>query len=352
MKKEKENPFVRPPLHPNYLRRCRNHDYCRPSRYMLTFSKAPETGLLSVITGNPRISDSSNPDYPHSELTEEGRCFAAALEDWKARYPQIHIAAESIMPDHIHLCVDVRSYLPYGLGKAVSWLFGRAGRRRFESLILPSLRSGHGQEPQSASGKIAFPPFFSRGFNDKIAYDNEQWRRQIIYTLDNPRRYLIKRQNGNLFYAKWLISTGGRQYMAKGNIFLLKYPQLEVVRFSRRFAPGVFERKEEEWRQCVGNGGVLVSPFIHPKEKAVRDRAIADGGSLIRICENGFSERFAPSGEEFGLNAQGRLLLIAAVDYSTRNEDLTYAKAQSMNRIAELVASTDWVAGQCSIRKY
>lgn len=106
-----------------------------------------------------------------------------------------------------------------------------------------------------------------------------------------------------------------------------------------------------QWHRCVENGGVLISPFIHPQEKAAKDHALENGGAIIKICDNGFSERHAPRGQEFELMATGRLLLIARTEHNTRTEQLTYGKAQHLNSIARHIAATDWLSATARITR-
>lgn len=309
------NPYLRKPDHPSYLRRARHHDYCRPARYLITMSKAESTPNLSLISGDFAT--------PSQVLTPAGISLQEAIEQWPTKYPQLVVAKYVVMPDHVHICVDVREYMEAGLSRAVASLMGMATKKL--QLV---------------------DPFFKKGFNDRIAYTDDKWQRQLAYVDDNPRRYLIKKAYPDLFRRRWIISIGDWQYMAIGNILLLKNPDIEVVRFSHRFAPGVFEAKEREWQRCVENNGVLVSPFIHPKENAMQKYALDEGGAVIRICENGFAERFAPQGRDFDRVAEGRLLLIGAIEHNTRSGFLTYGKAQGLNTVAERIASTDWLSGQ------
>lgn len=335
------NPFLRPPLHPNYHRRSRQHDYCRPAKYLITIGKADSTPILSIIQGDvSSIADQDEINCPHAELTEAGQDVEIALKKWLAQYPQIQVESHIIMPDHIHLCLHVMTYLDTGLSRAVANFMGKVTSCRRER-ILSINQEIRLDEMQS---------FFSKGFNDKIAFNHEQWTRQLAYCADNPRRYLMKKLNPDIFYKRWLLTIGDSQFAAIGNIYLLKSPIMDVVRFSRKYAPGEFEAKVQQWRQDIRNGGVIISPYIHPKEKEIRDYALAEGGSIIRVCENGFSDRFAPQGAEFKYAGSNRLLLIAPVKYNSQKEDMSYAKAQLMNKVAELVASADWIGGKARIR--
>lgn len=332
------NPYLTAPKHPNYLRRARHHDYRRPSRYMITITKAAATPALALVAGNPRVTAPTDPDAPHTILTPAGEAIAQALTHWLERYTQIRLGAYIIMPDHLHLCIDVQHTLPHGLSRAIAALMGMTTRAWNDSLPARN----HPDPPL---------PFFSKGFNDRIAYTPERWERMIRYVADNPRRLLIKRLNPDLYLTRWTITTGTATYTASGNIMLLRNPDIEVVRFSRRFSPEEFQGYVAQWHRCVENGGVLISPFIHPREKALKDHALANGGAIIKICDNGFSERDAPRGQEFELMATGRLLLIARTEHNTRTEQLTYGKAQGLNAIARHIAATDWLSATAHISR-
>ncbi len=155
---------------------------------------------------------------------------------------------------------------------------------------------------------------------------------------DNPRRLLLKRLHPELFFRKWEIILGDLSLTASGNIFLLHSPSLINVRFSRRYTPQQWHELKEQYLAVIYNRGTLISPFIHPEEKAIRDEAISQGANIIRICDNGFSDRFSPQGLEFDLAGSSRLLLIAPGPYDTRCHDLTYRHAQALNAIALRIA--------------
>lgn len=329
MNPPESNPFFRKPDNPNYLRRSSHHDYNRPARYMITLSKSDSIAPFGCIAGDPHIKDYSQPASPHIDLSRNGRCFEEALAEWKLQYNDIEIPAYQIMPDHIHLCIDVKAYLNSGLSRAVANLMGKTTAAINE----PDIKA------------------FSKGFNDRIAYKYEIWEKQIKYVMDNPRRYLIKKLFPDLFYRRWIIDIGAESFMAQGNIMLLKNPDMQVVRFSRKYKEGEFDAKRKRWMECSRTGGVLISPYIHPNEKDVRKEALQNGGSIIRVCENGFADRFCPQGEEFEYNGGRQLLLIAPMLHNSIREDLTYSKAQSLNQISEKIAAIDWLREEGRIRR-
>ena len=330
------NPFYREPLHPNYHRRSFRNDYCRPARYMVTIMKSSYVGALSRVVGNP-MSMSPDTNAPHVDVLLPGNQIETALRLWLGRYHQIVVVKYVIMPDHVHLCIHVKEFLKIGLGSAIGNLMGRVSRLRHDA-IPEHLRPAEMQ------------PFFQKGFNDRIAYDDVQWERQQKYIEDNPRRYLIKRLFPEYYRNVWIVSIGDWQFYAMGNVFLLKNPDIQAVRFSRKFREDEFERYVVNWKKCVENSGVLVSPFIHPKEKEIRDYAISNGTSIIRICEKGFEGRISPQGREFELMSHSRLLLVYPEVYENETKEISYNKAREMNGMAARIAGADWFGKDVRIR--
>ncbi|MDE6867254.1 MAG: hypothetical protein K2J23_07650, partial [Muribaculaceae bacterium] len=96
------------------------------------------------------------------------------------------------------------------------------------------------------------------------------------------------------------------------------------------------------------NDGVLVSPFINPAEKKVRDWAIDNGGSLIYLTYKPFPEKYKPQGKMFDLCAEGRLLIIFIPPDEKEAEHIrekgspSYSHCRKMNSIAKEIADLDY----------
>lgn len=325
MNKLNSNPFMRKPDHPNYNRRAHHHDYKRPAKYLITILKNPAIPAFSIIEGDSSIEYGSN--APHTIITRTGNFILQALQMWSDKFSQIKISEFVIMPDHIHLCLDVVDYLPNGLSLAISGLKGKISSLRHEAL------------PQIYREK-GFMPVFEKGFNDRIAYKGDQWEKQINYVRDNPRRYLIKKEFPDFMYRQWKLKINDVDYCAKGNILLLNEPSLFVVKHHRKWTEQESQDYQIKCRHKIDNGEIPVSPFIHPNEKELRNYAINNGTCYIRICENGFAERQSASGFEFDMMATGRILFIAPTEHNTREQEMKYDFAKSLNSLAsELVES-------------
>lgn len=322
-KNKRENPYYRKPDKPAYTRRALHHDYTIPARYMITLRKASGIPVLATVSGDLKVSDPLDPDFPKAMPNNVGSCFIDACRQWCEKYPQIRIDAAVVMPDHIHFCIQVTHGLPNGLSRAIAGLMGKT--TKLYGIILPEDK--------------ARPPFFNKGFTDSIAYTDAQYSAQLCYVADNPRRLLMKRLFPDLYRMRWIIRIGELELLAVGNIYLLKNPDLQVVRFSRRFTKQEIQAKREVWQYCVDNGGALISPFIHPVENDMRKIVMNQNGNIIRICENGFSERFSPHKSEFELMGTRHLLLIGPLEYNSEKTAMRYTYAQYLNSIASLLAS-------------
>lgn len=302
---------------------------------MITVLKSPAIPPFAIIEGD--IHAVAGADVPHSVVKQTGQYIIDALAVWKERFPQIEVVESVIMPDHIHLCLNVRQYLPHGLSLAVSGLKGLCSRLRHSAI-------------SAKFGLVAMEPVFTEGFNDRIAYTPEQWKRQIGYVRDNPRRYLLKKLFPDFLLRKWRIKIGDEEFCAKGNIMLLKEPLLIFVKFSRRWSEEESELYQQDSRLKIDNGAVAVSPFIHPKERELRDYAIGEGGAYVRICENGFSDRESAGGFEFSLMSAGRLLLVAPIEHDTLKRNMSYSYARKLNAIAAKLVEGSVSGVQWSIR--
>lgn len=162
----------------------------------------------------------------------------------------------------------------------------------------------------------------------------------VHYVKDNPRRRMIKANLKEFFGQPKLISLDGREYIIYGNFFLLKNPIFSNVRYSSKYSPLELESHYREWEETIRSNGVLVSPFIHEKEKEYRNIAIENGASLIQFTRNPIGERFKPAGKYFDLCAEGRLLLISTYR-SGQGERITRGEALAMNALAESICKSD-----------
>ena len=121
------------------------------------------------------------------------------------------------------------------------------------------------------------------------------------------------------------------------------------VKVSRKYSPSELLARKRLWHKTILNDGVLVSPFINPNEKRVRDWSIENGGSLIYLTYKPFPEKFKPQGRMFDLCSEGRLLIIfippdeKEAAYIRDKGCPSYSNCQRMNSIAEQIAEKEFL---------
>ncbi len=242
-------------------------------------------------------------------------------------HPEFGIERFVIMPDHIHFVVNVKKRLSKPLGSLLAGFFGACSKH-------------HSKLKGLSYTERLFHPF-----HDNIIFNKKQLDRAIRYIEDNPRRLIIKRQVPYLFKKYLEIKIDGHTYSAFGNIFLLRGVQLFPIRIHRKWS----EKEMSEYKNaCVKKieegGAIPISPAIHFVEKEIISIALEIGSPVIRLTENSFDERFKPSGKEFDICAEGRLLLLSPKHPDVDSKKSGYKSFHTMNDlaldIANLPAST------------
>lgn len=307
---------------PSMNRRADFHDYRLPGIYMFTVFKHPAVPALAGVAGDPhrRPGDDNSPGVL---LSGVGRIFDEELmKTAQMRERQLSILSYVIMPDHAHILVCVKEKLKRPITNIISMIESATTRRSREAGLIAD----------SAS------VFRGEGINDRIVFDQEQLDILIRYIADNPRRLLIKRLYPDLFRRNLSVNINGDVVDCVGNMFLLRKP-LMAVHVRRKWSAGEVEAYKARCIEAALNGVVLISPFIHPDENEIRKEVLEAGGSVIQIVDHGFAERFKPAGKSMDTCAEGRLLLVSEAGAAVRAEDMSYAKASRLNRLAERIAS-------------
>lgn len=263
--------------------RCPGHDYRSRCIYHIVLNKAPGIPDFSTVIGIPGDRDWR----PRTELTPIGKAVANAISGLKAEFPFTSVLRRCIMPDHVHIAFYVRQASDTHLGIMIK-------------AIKNSTRINLDMQDS----------IFEEGYYDKILMKQGQLDRMLAYISDNPRRHLIRAQNPGYFHRFW-ITDGTIRYEAYGNWDLLDEELIEAVKVSRSYTPEQLIEKKRLWLRTIRNDGVLVSPYIHPDEKKVRDWSLDNGGAIIQLTNQTLPARYKPSGALFDACAEGRLLVVS-----------------------------------------
>ena len=315
-------PFRRP-LNPHNNRRAAFHNYKAPGYYLITLRKAPSAPSFSSLAGDPESKE--NP--PAVILHPAGRIIAEQIEDSRSD-SRFEICNYVIMPDHVHMLWRVKEWLPRDLGHFI------AG---FKAKCSKNWHIANGIDNPDYQN----PDFFGGKFNDRIAFDMEMVNRFNAYISDNPRRRLMVIRYPELFSSRQNIRILDRIFTVYGNFQLLRNPMVTPAIFSSRYSADELQQWQRLWDETIRTGGVLISPFIHPEEKKLMDRAIEEGACVIRIVPDGIGDRYKPSGREFELATEGRCLHIGSPRPSAHKEKLTRQESLYLNDIAR------WIATNC-----
>lgn len=313
--------------HPNAGIRCPGHDYRSRCIYHIVLNKADRFPDFSEVVGIP--DDHRWP--PRTALSEVGKIIFEAISNIKSNFPHTSILRRCIMPDHVHFANFIRESTDIHLGHIIKKLKHECSSR-FEAM---------GHEPEIE--------FFIPGYHDTFLTGKDQLKKMLAYISDNPRRHLVRKSNPGWFQQFIISSPNGQsRYEAYGNWDLLSEFQRVPVKVSRKYSPSELIARKRLWHKTILNDGVLVSPFINPNEKRVRDWAVENGGSLIYLTYKPFPEKFKPQGKMFDFCAEGRLLIVCIPPDDKENEYIrdkgcpSYSHCQRMNSIAKEIAENEF----------
>lgn len=282
------------------------HDYTCRCIYMLTLKKSPSIEDFGTLGGDYRLQ-AGEEGASHIIPSRTGRAILEALRQFKASEPKIKILQYAIMPDHLHILLFVTEPTQEILGRIIA---------RFKVMV------------NNAAGSNGI---FSKGFNDQILHRGRSLDVHFRYLRDNPRRLAVRRERPEYFRRVNGLEIAGKRCRAYGNVLLLRNPFKEQVVVHRADDADKRLHDRRMWLYTAANGGVLVSPFISPDEKAVRYEAEELGGKFILITNESMGERYKPAAHDFALCEQGRLLIISIPGHESA---LTRAACVAMNTIA------------------
>lgn len=286
------------------------HDYRSPGRYMITLSKSHDIPPFSQIAGDCRLPVGTR-GSSYTRWLPTGRIIADTLYHIGDIHPALRAEQYIVMPDHVHVLLWVKSTLPDPLGLYIA---------RFKNIINNASSTNH---------------IFEDGFNDQIVTNKRDLNAIFNYIRSNPYRLAVRHAYPDFFTRHNNLMVGETACQLYGNIHLLDNPFKEQVIVHRADNDEVYSANRDKWLYTAGNGGVLVSPFISKREKEIRKEAEALGGRFILITNRPLGERGKPSGKDFDLCSQGRMLIIAPQSPL----DFSRSACQHMNGLANHTAN-------------
>lgn len=231
--------------------------------------------------------------------------------------PELKMIYWTIMPDHIHILINVTVPIERHFGDIIQAIKAAATSKIRKLLQNPGL------------------VVFSEGFHDRIITNRHQFEIVYRYIRENARRLAVRKAHPEFFRRVNALQFGGKTYQAYGNFQLLESPFKEQVVVHRRDNEQTRSRNRELWLYTAANGGVLVSPFISRVEKEIRREAEEAGGRFILIVNEPMEARYKPVGHDFELCEAGSLLIISA----NSPGELSRIACLKMNALASAIGS-------------
>lgn len=289
------------------------HDYRSRAIYMITLSKLPEIPAFGTLSGDwSKPIGSQGASY--IKLSPLGRIIKNTLFGLHEIEPSIRLMQYSVMPDHVHFLIFVQHPTAEPLGYTIA---------RLKVAINKAWDN---------------QPVFCEGYNDKILKSGRKLDAIFRYIRENPYRLAIRKAFPDYYRRVNHISIAGHNCQAYGNLFLLRNPFKDTVVVHRKDSEETKKSLHDQWLYTASNGGVLVSPFISPAEKAIRREAEDAGGKFILIQASPFPERYKPAAHDFYLCMQGRLLIVALA-LNDDNSRLSRDTCLAMNELAQKISS-------------
>ncbi len=346
----------------DHLLRATWMDYRDPAIHLLTMvttDREPLLGELELHKGDP--------ENACIKRTEIGEKIAHEIEQipFYKDAQAIELYTYVVMPDHVHIMLQVHERLPKHLGQYVRWF------KRQVSMLAGVTARVEPAEEKSADGLTlgAIPPrntpLFAAEYHDRVLTGKNQLANMKRYIQDNPRRLALMRANPDLFRIRQQTPVGGVLCTTLGNMFLNDNPLKEALHCSRTLTQEEIDNLKERCLAHAANGTIYVSPAVSEGEKQIC-RALREAGyPLIIILSEGFPspdsphyKYYKPSGVYFEACAAGKLLLIEPDAALYEREDIeakVYAKTGihdlphtakryrfvAQNAIAELIAEWD-----------
>lgn len=305
----------------SYHRRAKDHDYYGPFIYNIVLKKRPGREDFGSVRGEARIPLGQ---LGCAEILESklGRIIAKAIAHLPYEFPIIKLHQFCVMPDHVHLLMQIlfrsEKHLDFYMDRLVDRIASKY-----------SLMMGE---------KIVAEDIFEKGYCDKPLFEDRSLDGLYFYIKQNPHRLAMRIQYPQFFRRARNLKIGEKVYEGYGNLFQLGNPDKIVVKISRKFTVQERIKSKETVLEAARTGSVLVSPFIHPYEKEIRSEAESSGARIILITHEAFGDRYKPAAHDFGLCEEGRLLIISLG--LPAKTPLTRKICEEMNELARIIAQS------------
>lgn len=301
-------------------------------------SREPLLGSL-VIPNN-------DPTQAFVERTDLGKEIVYIIGSIPNYRPQIRLLQYCLMPDHVHFILYVQQEMPYSIKSVIRgfWQAAKKVGREYNNILSISPNAIR-ENKQNRDNKQSLSPVFTEFPFIRTMSRRGQLDTMMQYVKMTPQRLATKRLKPGFFRVQDHIEIAGRIYTGIGNAKLLLANSFAPVHVRHTMldaaAQGNPKPLDAYMESCIAaaqNGAVLVSPFIHEKEREVLYSVLAEGGKAICLADNGFRDYFKPSAGLFDAVAAGRVLILSPWPYDPKKRHISRADCVALNSMAEEIS--------------
>ena len=276
----------------------------------------------------------------------------------------LKVLAQKVMPDHIHLVIQVLEPLPQSIGAVVRGFksactmvykqeFLSCGENAAEVHSIANRQGNaaevHGRASQqgNAAALMHFARIFANRnsiwqqdaayYHERILHAPGQLNRMINYVKDNPRRLWLKKNNPDLFRLHRHTEMCGLSFTSLGNHFLLDWHDNQTVEMPRNATVEQVQKRLQLAMAAAQNGAVTYTAAISKGEQLIARTLRKQGYPLVVLLSDGFPkegsphERFyKPGGIYFEACSKGQLLLLEPTEQTFLNADIQSAVEETL----------------------
>lgn len=268
---------------------------------------------------------------------------------YEGRGYSLKVLARMVMPDHVHLVIQVLEPLPQSIGAVVRGFKSGCTKVYKEEYYCSG---GNGGRDAGAGALVHFARIFAgRGsvwqadkayYHERILHAPGQLRRMIDYVKDNPRRLWLKSHNPDLFKLHRRTVAVGLSFTSLGNHFLLSWPDGQTVEMSRSATNEQIEQRLRSALAAAHDGAVTFTAAISKGEQLIARILREQGYPLVVLLNDGFPKEgspheryYKPGGVYFEACSKGQLLLLEPTEEAFLDAGIQKAVEATLRRKAE-----------------
>ena len=363
--------------------------------FFVTLNTRGEAPILSEVVGKVGAPE-GEPDTPHCRYLELGEKVRECWLRNEEIYPGVECIACEVMPEHFHGLLRLKPGNKQHLGRIISGFMSGCTHAYWDTLgidwrsmsYVKGVRTPEWND-RDHTRSYRGPALFVHGYNDVVPITPEKVQTKIDYIHSQAERRLIKRIMHRYFSIErgmqsrnWTVDVALRAIAAdpffartpdkceaaQRNILarlncqattqanthhLSPITQLDFLgsrewMASPRKLPLICHRADahrfEEQKAAVlhaaRSGAIIVSAFISPKEREIRNQLMLEFLPFIEITDNGFPDRYKPTGKAFYACAENRLVQITCWRYEYARETVVSREmCLVMNELARVISN-------------